>query len=327
MDPKRLLVISSYIDERPTGGVTMHVHRMLKMLVEPQVPCFELCDYKNERFGEQLRKIKKADIMHIHASNPYLKLFYVLMGKICGTKSLMTIHGRYGVLSPIKNHVHRWALKWCNIPILINRESYEEVVKFNSNAVFIPAFIPPIEDEEVLSPEMENAIRNIKADGKPLFATNASSRAFTDDGREIYGIYFLVDYFSRHLNYNLVILDPKNEYAPLLKDKLPKNICIFTGNHSFCGLIKMADIVIRNTPTDGDSFSVKETLCLHKPILATDAVSRPEGVFLFKYNDEDSLTKAIEIALSNNEEIVFTEKNATESYYELYKKLGVIPKL
>lgn len=327
MVSKQLLIISSYLNEPPTGGVTMHVHRMLKVLVEPQVPHFELCDYKEERFGEQLQKIKKADVMHIHASNPFLKLFYILSGKICGTKSLMTIHGRYGILGPLKNLVHKWALKWCDIPILINRESYDDVVKFNSNAVFIPAFIPPIEEEEVLSPEIEKSIRSIKADGKPLFATNASSRAFTDDGREIYGIDFLIDYFSRYLNYNLVILDPKNEYTPLLKDKLSDNIWIFTGNHSFCGLVKMADIVIRNTPTDGDSFSVKEALCLHKPILATDAVSRPEGVFLFKYNDEDSLTKAIEIALSNNEEIVFTEKDATESYYELYKKLGVIPLL
>lgn len=59
-------------------------------------------------------------------------------------------------------------------------------------------------------------------------------------------------------------------------------------------------MIIRNTPTDGDSLSVKEALYLHKPILATDAVSRPKGVILFKYNDEESFSEAVKVAMHSD---------------------------
>lgn len=302
----------------------MHVHRLLKLLIEPQVPYYELCDYKKEGYCKQLSKIKRADVMHIHASNPILKLFYVLAGKVLSTKSIITLHGKYGIYKSRGNFIHKLALKWCDVPILINKESYDAVAKFNPRALFIPAFIPPIETDEQLSPKMEESVNAIKVDGKPLFVTNASKRAFTADGREIYGIGFLVNFFSNHKDYNLVILDPKNEYAPIFEAKCPSNVQIFTGNHSFCGLLKLATAAIRNTPTDGDSFTVKEALCMHKPILATDAVSRPEGTFLFKYNDEDSLSKAIALALSYHGIIGLKDKDAIQFYNELFVRLGVM---
>lgn len=306
------------------GGVTMHVHRLLKRLIEPQVVNYELCDYKAESFITQLRKIYNAGVMHIHASSPYLKLLYVLAGKILRTKSLMTVHGRYGVFTPLKNFVNKLALKWCDIPILINRESYEDVLMFNENAVFIPAFLPPIDEEETLSSTMLENILQIKKEGKPLVVSNATSRAFTDDGREIYGIDFLINYFRCHPEYNFVILDPSNNYFPLYEKSLPKNIHIYTGKNSFYGLVKYADVVIRNTPIDGDSLSVKEALFLHKPTLATDAVSRPVGVFLFKYNDESSIDKTIRDSLSYKGEIALKEKDATDTYYKLYRRVEVL---
>lgn len=322
---KSLLIISGYIDDqRPMGGVTMHVHRLLKRLIEPQVSNYILCDYKKESFRKQLNKIRTAGVLHTHASNPLLKLFYVIAGKFFRTKSLITVHGKYGVYGPIQNIIHKWALKWCDIPILINKESYDAVVKFNSHAVFIPAFIPPIKEEEVLSSEMHAKIKQIKEDGKPLLVTNASSRAFTTDGKEIYGIEFLIDYCREHKEFNLVILDPHNDYMPLYKERLPENVYIFTGHHSFCGLMEYADIVVRNTPTDGDSLSVKEALYYHKKILATDAVSRPEGVFLFKYNSVESLDASIGKAITHRGIIDLKEENAEEQYLKLYQKVGVI---
>lgn len=320
---KRLLIVSSFIDEIPTGGVTMHVHRLIKRLLEPYISNYGLCDYKKEGFFSQLHKIRMYDVMHIHASNPYLKLFYVIAGKALSTRSLVTIHGRYGTFGKLKNLFNKWALKYCDVPILINRESYEEVRQFNNNAIFIPAFIPPIEDEEVLSPDVERVIRSLKARKKPLFITNASSRAFTDDGREIYGIEFLIRFFSSHPDYHFLALDPKGQYANLYKDQLAENITIVTGVHSFCGAMEFADVVVRNTPLDGDSFSVKEALFYHKRVLATDAVSRPQGVFLFKYNDEKSFESAIARAFAFDDIIELKEDNALNHYSRLYSKCGV----
>ena len=267
--------------------------------------------------------IKKADVVHIHASNPMLKLLYVITSRVFKTKCLLTVHGKYGIYTTWKNIIHRWALTWCDVPILINKESYNAVKAFNPNAVFIPAFLPPIEEEENLTKEIEERVIQIKADGKPLFATNASSRAFTDDGREIYGIDFLIEFFKQHNGYNLVILDPTGAYEQQYADKLSENVHIITGKYSFCGLIKLSDYVVRNTATDGDSFSVKEALWYHKPTLVTDVVSRPEGVFLFKYNDEQSFNEIIEQATTFKGEIRLKEADGIALHQELYKRYGV----
>ena len=52
--------------------------------------------------------------------------------------------------------------------------------------------------------------------------------------------------------------------------------------------------MIRATSTEGDSLSVREALESGVRVLATDCVDRPEGVVLFRYNDADSLTDALQ---------------------------------
>lgn len=321
----RLLIIVTGLQQRATGGVTMHVHRLLKRLIEPFVPNYSVCDYRKEGFVAQVLMIKEADVMHIHVTNAFLKLFYVIMGKICNTRSIITVHGKYGSYGFVKNIIHYIALKLCDVPVLINKESYDAVKGFNHRAVLIPAFIPPIDEEETLAPEIEQEVRFFKSAGTPLMVTNASRRAFTDDKKEVYGIEFLIDFFREHSEFSLIVLDPQGEYLRLLEGELPDRVKIITGQHSFYGVVKLADIVIRNTPTDGDSFSVKEALCLRKPVLATDAVSRPSGVILFKYNDAKSLLEAIKVALHSKENVTKTkEADGTKLHYQLYKKMNVI---
>ncbi len=320
---KRLLIVSGYIEGKPTGGVAMHVHRLLIQLIEPNYSNYDLCDYKKEGLFLQLKKIYKADVMHIHASNPYLKCFYVLVGKILRTKTILTLHGRYGVFGKWKNLFNKWALKYCDAPVLINSESYTAVKMFNKAAVLMSAFIPPIKEEEVLSSDIEMIMRNLKKESIALFITNASSRSFTVDGQEIYGIQFLICFFSKHPEFSLIVFDPEGYYHQMYNKNLPNNVVILTGKHSFCGAMELSDIIIRNTPVDGDSFSVKEALYYHKRVLATDSVSRPDGVFLFKYNDEQSFVLAITHALTYNGVVELKEENALQHYLRLYSCFGV----
>lgn len=319
----QLLIIATGLQQRATGGVTMHVHRLLKTLIEPYVLNYNICDYKKESFFCQLKKIRKANVLHMHVSNPCLKLFYVIACHALGTKSIITVHGKYGIYKPFMNFIHKTALKWCDMPVLINKESYDAVSLFNEKAVYIPAFLPPIIEEEKLDPEMEQNIREIKKEGKTLFVTNASNRSFTEDKKEIYGIDFLIEYFRKHKEYNLVILDPNSSYKETIERIKPDNVWLYTGQHSFCGLIQLSDVVIRNTCTDGDSFSVKEALYLHKPILCTDVVSRPEGVSLFHYNDEESLNRGILEVISVKKEINLIGESAMALYREMYSGLGI----
>lgn len=322
---KKLLIVSGFISykRQHTGGVGMHVHRLMKHVIEPCVQNYNICDYKSESIFSQIMKIVSADVIHSHVSNPYARAIQSLFTKLLGKTLLLTIHGDIGRFSGLKNKADSFAVRMADIPILINKESYEKVRIMNKKAIYIPAFLPPVENEEVIPDELVLKILKIKELGNPLFVTNASARAYTEKGVEIYGIEFLIDYFALHHEYNLIVMDPKGDYEAIHKGHLPSNIHFIVGSYSFCGVISFADAVIRNTCTDGDSFSVKEALWYHKKVLATDAVSRPEGTFLFKYNDGYSLGLAIKNALMSEVQFPSKDENAIEQYRQLYHKIGV----
>lgn len=57
------------------------------------------------------------------------------------------------------------------------------------------------------------------------------------------------------------------------------------------------DLFVRPTVADGDSLSVREALALGRPVVASDAAPRPEGVRLFRSGDPVALARAIEAGL------------------------------
>lgn len=316
-----LLLISGYLDEKPTGGVAMHVHRLLKLLIEKEIHCYDLCDYKKEGFYLQISKIISSQIVHVHVSNPYLRLAYAFICKILGKKSILTVHGQLGRFGWLKNQIDYCSIRLFSIPILINKNSYVKGKKLNSKCRYIQAFIPPILEEELVAEDIKNCIFHFKDEQKKVFLTNASRRSFNSNGEEIYGIDFLISFFNQHSQYQLIILDPENQYKPIYNKKCPFNVLILTGELSFCGIMRYADFVIRNTITDGDSFSVKESLWFEKPVLATDVVDRPDGVILFKYSDSTSLEKAIINASINQKGWMDIKGGAIYEYKKLYQEL------
>ena len=324
MRNSRLLIIGTLPETSGIGGVTIHVQRLLKCLMKEDIPGVKLCDYKKVNILTQVREIISAGVVHIHVSNPYLKLFYVIIGKLFNTRTIITVHGRYGIYGNIRNYVHKLSLKYCDVPVLINKESYDAVKVINPKSVLMSAFIRPFEEDENLPIEIVEIIGRLKETGKPIFLTNASNRGFLQDGREIYGFDFLVSYFSKHKDYILIVLDPSKQYRDCYTNLIPDNIVVYSATVSFSALLQLADVVVRNTATDGDSFSVKEALYYHSPVLASDVVSRPDGVFLFKYNDEISFDQTIKTLMSSEWNVSLKEPDAIECYMKLYEDLGVI---
>jgi glycogen synthase len=62
--------------------------------------------------------------------------------------------------------------------------------------------------------------------------------------------------------------------------------------------ISAADVFLRTTLYDGDAVSVRESLALGTPVIATDNSMRPEGVRLVPVSDPDVLAEAIQEAIS-----------------------------
>ena len=315
----KVLIIGTIPSTSGVGGVTVHVARLCEALKENSV-VFELCDYKVLPFTAQIGMIKRSKIVHLHVSNPFLRLFYVSICRLLSKKVILTFHGNLGRFGALKNLIDLYALRLCNVPIMINNDSYIKANSYNSRSVLIPAYIPEKSKPE-LPDDVKDIILKYKSKGKIIVSTNASYMQFSDKGDEIYGIHFLVEFFKDKDEYMLIVSDPSGQYSEYYLDVKLQNVSIIKQTHSFASLLSYSDIMIRATATDGDSLSVREALDLGVRVIATDCVDRPVGVLLFKYNDEQSLIESL--LRQNSEEILNSPKNnVVTSIIELYKING-----
>lgn len=288
------LILGASIERAGIGGVTIHLQRLMQWLNHKNYS-FVFCDYKTLSICKQLLMILHHKVVHLHISRSFPRFIYVVYSRIVKTRTIITFHGNVGQFSAFNNLIDQLSIRLCSIPILINKNSFQQAIKWNINSVNMSAFLPPF-DEGYLPDYVSYEIESSRKSGKTIIASNASAMSYTHSGEEIYGIDFCIEYFQDKPEYLFCVSDPSGNYFDKYKNKILKNVLFITASHSFFKLIKLADVVLRYTATDGDALSVKEGLYLRKKVIATDRVARPEGVILCKYHDTNSL----ECALSSN---------------------------
>ena len=209
-----------------------------------------------------------------------------------------------------------------NTIIVLNQKSYSIASKFNSKCKLMSAFIPPIKTE-ILEEQLQLKIDSLKTSSDYIFCTNAYSHVYDKNRNEIYGILPLINLFNNYPKLGLILSDPKGEYQNyfLLNNyKVNNNIIILNKNHSFFEVIKQSDCLIRNTTIDGDSLSINEALFCRKPVIATDCVSRPNGVITYGESTSLSLENAIiKASKNNNYKPKYIPSNCATELIELYK--------
>ena len=311
-----VLIIGTLPQVAGVGGVTVHVQRLLENLNIRRIP-YNFCDYKEVGIIKIILSILRNSVVHVHVSNPYFRSSLILFCRICGKRVVFTVHGNLGRFNNFKNYLDRLSIKYSNIPILINRQSYIKAKEWNASSVLMPAFFPPSTSPALPDPILRNIIK-AKDEQKMIIATNASALSYMPDGREVYGINHLINFFEGESRYFLCVSDPSGRYSQDFKDSLPDNVLFITEPHSFYSLMKCSDVMIRATATDGDSLSVREALHLGIKVLATDCVDRPDGVILFKYNDSESLKVALDTDFPR---ITSEPINIIDKLLEIYNSL------
>ena len=95
----------------------------------------------------------------------------------------------------------------------------------------------------------------------------------------------------------LVLLDPSGSYredVALLNNRI---IYIDRPVADMRGLFEAVDVYVRPTITDGSSVAVLEALLCGTPVVASDAVPRPDGVTTYRTHDLEDFLEMLRVAL------------------------------
>lgn len=335
---KKILIIGPYVTN--IGGVSVHILRLTNLLKDDYI--FDFIDEGRKRnMGiynirslnpfPYLKKIIQADIVHIHSGVEVLRLFHIFICLLFFKRTIVTVHRDINI-EPHKA-LTRFFLHKCSKVILVNKKSYDYIKEGSklNRSLLLPAFLPPVLDEEQELPQkVKQFITTCKTLKGKLLASNASYLAINNN-QDLYGLDLCIDAILKLESFCIkfpiflifVIADAKKnttllkKYKELINQKkLNDRILIWEEGLSFINLIQESDIILRTTNTDGDALSIREGLFFGKPVIASDVVSRPEGTIIFKTRDIDSLTNAISATLTSK--VINSKAYSTQDYKKIY---------
>ena len=309
----------------PIGGVTIHVKRLLEAFCGKNIVKFY--SLSEISFFQFLKQFLMYRFLHLHSSNATFRVFLSFFSLLLNKRLIITFHGNIGRYGAIKNFLDFLSIRLCFKPILLNKESCNLALRLNARAELLSAFIPP-QKTQTLPENYLKVIKTAKSKGISIYSTNASNVTFDAEGKEIYGITELLKVFSNLPESILVVSDPSGKYKDYISREYPDFISTplwISEPHDFFEVLKLSHGFIRNTTTDGDSLSVKESLFLNVPVFATDVVTRPPGCIL--YNEPDNLLDHVitmrknDLSHFDNNKIESPVKRLEEIYASyLYKK-------
>lgn len=310
-----LLIVGATPESAGVGGVTVHVERLLQFLNKKGFS-YELFDYRKDSLFGIFGKVKRSNLVHLHVCNHYFMFVLAVICRMFGKKYVLTLHGKYTETEQKPWMLIKYAIKKATVPIVLNQISYDACIGINPRTTIIPAFIPPQKDD-VLEPAVKDIIERIHREGKKVAVTYGSDGILDANGREVYGVSFLLPVFDNNIEYSLIVSDPigsyKRKYA-----KIYPNIYFIDYPLSLYELLKLSDVFVRNTSKDGDSLSIKEALYLHKKVICTDVVERPQGVCLYTYSDKDSFVSCLNSDTDYNN---VEAESGEEKILDLYRQL------
>ncbi len=315
---RRVLLIGTL--PPPVGGITIHLKRLLANLNDANIP-YGFLDLKLNGLIGSLEMIWKYPVIHINISNAYVRFCLILLGRLLDKTVIFTLHGKLGALGKARYYIDLCSIFLSNIPLMLNKVSFDRAILLNRRTMLISAFIPPI-DEEPLEEKVQKKLDDFSKAYSQVWLTGAAHLAYDKDGAEIYQVSTLVSIFNRTPSKALVIADPSGQYLNYFINRgieINPNIFLISYPQSFFELLKKSTGLLRITTTDGDSLSIHEAMSLNKPVIATDVVNRPYGVTLVSL-DEYQVESALDQHYLEQEVGEWRSFNAAETLIKIYSE-------
>ncbi len=312
----------------PHGGVSTYLHRLSK--IGKSIEILNKNEYNNSVIRVLLQIIryafgKKINFI-LHA--PSLKYIFILtiVSYVFRTKNSIVVHGealenRYEIIPSLFQWIIRVFLRRAfyiqvvgeHLVPFINKYSNKEVGKhfFIQNA-FLP---PPIEEKDEIMNSYPQEFKDFVLARTPLLIANAFSISFFN-GVDLYGLDMCInavkvlkeDYPDIGFVFAVANLDINKDYVRKCKNKINEygiynNFVIISLNEPIWPLFQIADLMVRPTNTDGDAVSIRESLSMNCPVIASDVTPRPDGAVLFQSRNCNLFLKAVKTLLNERIDI------------------------
>lgn len=335
----------------PYGGNSIHNKRFLNYLKKTAVD-FEFIK-ANQGSSEKVKHLAfrkfvvkqlniKKRILHItgfgsmktHLALLILILFFnkTVVVRIANDR----FEKNFNDLGFIRKAIARFYFKMVANVIAVNPKS--NFLFLNRDKLsFIPSYIPPLE-EEVKANNLPDIFVNLRKRHKLLITANAFKLTF-HQGKDLYGLDMSVELMrkltlSGYNNIGFVFVVPEihhKDYFKMLqqlvvKYNLSDNFCFYSNPISYPAVLKISDIFIRPTFTDGYGISIAEAIWLQVPTIASNACPRPEGALLFENRNIIDLEDKVKDVIDNydahkNRIAGITYDDNAKKILEVYKKV------
>jgi glycosyltransferase involved in cell wall biosynthesis len=307
----------------PSGGVSIHLHRLLHKSKENNEFSLAVFDLRRCKLFMSHQTINgfavipfflSCRIVHVHLSHP-VKLFFARLSKLFRKKLVFTLHNN----RELSNRSVKKMIELSDRVIIVSKPE-----SLPGNGIVIPAYI----HSNDITPLPESLSSKINGYEKVIVSFCSLKKI---SGEDLYGFDLILDaiLYTERLNKSaLVLVDVNGIMSAKYKSKMDEvktktgvDIHYYNYDLNFSKLLSSSSVFIRATRSDGDSVSVREALQLGVPVLASDCAIRPAGCIIFKSGDSFDLSKKLLEVLNTTEHATFWEEDYSGKILKLYKNL------
>ena len=287
--------------------------------------------------------LRARGVVHVQDRLSPLTLLAVVAARLRRRPVVLTVHGvplkfitRRGGIDVFR----RLALPQAATVIAVNAHVADRLRPYAGNVpiAVIPAYIPPTTAE---IEQIDTATKVwIDEPGAPPLASFMIYRVLAPlagADRDIYGLRTTTEAIERlaaedgRLRLALLLAQPpqsddERSYLDVMCARLRRvlgdDFRLLVGE-SAPPVISRSDLFLRPTTTDGDAVSVREALELGVPVVASDAVPRPDAVVLYRAGDLADFVAKVREALERGRDgaVAVPQESAVDAIERIYEKL------
>lgn len=277
-----------------------------------------------------------ARILHLHIGGT-VSARAAMLGLFCswlpGRKAVLTFHSG-GYPSSAEGRAARagsfrgFVFRQFDRIIVVNSQLRDVFQRYGVPESRIRLILPHAVDFQEMSPVLPEPLRRFYDTHKPILLTVGLLEPEYDLASQID---VLETVLQRYPDAGLAIIGSgalEQELRERIDSKPYREHILLTGDMPHSGTLRAiqeAGVLLRTTLYDGDAVSVRESLFLGTPVIATENGMRPDGVRLIPLSDMPALAQAIIEQLSGNSRPAArageSGRENLEAVLELYREL------